>query len=133
MITIGQAQPNVNRLMWAAVALAAIVAMTYVMIEAGFLGVGDLLPAGEPAPIVYVAAGSYLVGGLLVLARLRWLWIAGAVMNALVMLFFFLMYLERPSVLLSPGGIMTKAAQLLLEVSLIYLIFFGSPRLRDRR
>jgi hypothetical protein len=69
----------------------------------------------------------------LVLARLRWLWIAGAVMNALVMLFFFLMYLERPSVLLSPGGIMTKAAQLLLEVSLIYLIFFGSPRLRDRR
>ena len=55
----------------------------------------------------------------------------GAVINALVILFFFSMYQERPAVLLSPGGIVSKAAQILLEVGLIYLIV--TDWLRSRR
>ncbi len=35
-------------------------------------------------------------------------------MNALVMLFFLRLYLNRPAVLFSPGGAVTKIAQLLL-------------------
>jgi len=38
------------------------------------------------------------------------------------MLVFFSAYLERPAVLFSPGRVIAKAAQLLLEVGLIYLI-----------
>jgi hypothetical protein len=69
-----------------------------------------------------VAAGSYLLGGLLILVHSRWLWIVGAVINALVILFFVMAYQNRPTVMFSPGGLATKAAQLLLEVSLLYLI-----------
>ena len=54
--------------------------------------------------------------------RRRWLWISGAVINALVMLFFFRLYQDRPTVMFSRGGIVTKAPQLLLEATLIYLI-----------
>jgi hypothetical protein len=58
----------------------------------------------------------------LILARRRWLWIVGAVINALVILFFINLYQDRPEVLFSPGGLVSKAAQLSLEVVLIYLI-----------
>jgi hypothetical protein len=104
------------------VALSGIAALAYVLIAWGMLAVGDLQVAEDGGPIVYVAAVCYLIGGLLILARRRWLWIAGAVINALVILFFVQMYLERPAVLFSPGGLASKAAQLLLEVTLIYLI-----------
>jgi hypothetical protein len=74
----------------------------------GTLGVGDLQTAEGPA-IALVAAGCYLMGGLMILLHRRWLWIVGAVINALVIMF-------------SAGGLTTKAAQLLLEVCLLYLI-----------
>ena len=77
---------------------------------------------------MYVAAGCYLLGGLLILLRWLWLWITGAVINALVILFFLMAYQARPAVLFSPGGLVTKLAQLLLEASLLYLIWSaGSP------
>jgi len=93
--------------------------------------VGDITAEEGPAGITYVAAGSYLVGGLLILLRRRWLWVMGAVINALVILFFFTRYQARPAVLLSPAGIVSKAAQILLEVGLIYLIV--SDWLRGRQ
>lgn len=107
---------------WLAVALAIIAALAYVMIAAGWLAIGDIVPAQEGGAVIYVAAGSYLVGGLLILARRRWLWVAGVMMNALVMLFYFQMYQARAAVLFSPGGLVTKLAQLALEAALLYLI-----------
>ena len=77
---------------------------------------------------MYVAAGGYLLGGLLILVRRRWLWIVGAVINALVILLFVMAYLNRPAVMFSPGGLITKAAQLLLEVVLLALIITGWHR-----
>ncbi len=76
----------------------------------------------KPAVIIYVAAGCYLLGGLLILLRWRWLLIFGAGINALVILFFFNLYKDRPGVILSPGGLVSKIAQILLEVALIYVI-----------
>jgi hypothetical protein len=128
--TVQQTHTNCVRVMWLAVALALIAALSYMMIQLGLLGVGDLQPGGGPAIIVYVAARSYLLGGLLILIRRRWLWIVGAVINALVILFFVMAYLHRPTVMFSPGGLATKAAQLLLEVSLLYLIMTGWHRSR---
>jgi hypothetical protein len=76
----------------------------------------------KPPAIIYVAAGCYLLGGLLILLRRRWLLIFGAGINALVILFFFRMYQDRPAVMFSPGGLVSKIAQILLEVTLLYII-----------
>lgn len=117
--------------MWLTVVLALLTAVAYVLIGFHILTVGDLQTSERPVTIIYVAASSYLVGGLLILAWRRWLWIASAVINAMVMLAFFNFYSERPAVLFSPGGLVSKAAQLLLEAGLLYLIL--ADWLRRRR
>ena len=123
MNTFQSTNNNHVRVMWLAVALALLAALAYMMIAWDFLSIGDLQTAKAGVVIIYVAAGSYLLGGLLIRLRQRWLWIIGAVINALVILFFINLYQERPAVMFSPGGVATKVAQLLLEVMLIYLIF----------
>jgi hypothetical protein len=121
-------QPTTRlHVLWLIVALAGLASVAYVLIGRKQLAVGDLQPTEQPAVLIYVAAGSYLLGGLLILLRHRWLWIVGAVINALVLLVFFSAYLDRPTVLFSPGGLLSKTAQLLLEGGLISLI------LTDRR
>jgi hypothetical protein len=109
-------------MIWLAVALAIVAAVSYAMIAQSILGVGDLPTKDAPSGIVYVAAGCYLLGGLLILLRRRWLWIFGIFMNTLVMLAFFNMYKARPSVMFSAGGLFTKIPQILLEVTLLYLV-----------
>src|SRR5689334_9189181 len=111
-----------ERVLWADVGLAGVAALAYLLIGTQVLAVGDLQQADAPPAIIYVCAGCYLLGGLLILLHRRALWIAGAAINALVMLVYFSAYAARPAVLFSPGGLLTKAAQLLLEVGLLYLI-----------
>ena len=113
---------NNTRTMWIAVALALFTAFSYILIQSKVLGVGDLQGGEKPAGIIFVAAGCYLVGGLLILTRNRWLLLFGAFINAMVIFFFFSMYQGRPSVMLSPGGLVSKIAQVLLEIVLIYVI-----------
>jgi len=117
-----QSTNNHVRIMWTAVALAIFTAIAYLLIAFNILGVGDLQGMEKPPAIIYVAAGCYLLGGLLILLRRRWLLIFGAGINALVILFFFNMYKDRPAVMFSPGGLVSKIAQILLEVALIYVI-----------
>jgi hypothetical protein len=122
MATIRQTPDNRIRLLWLAVILALAAALAYVLIALNVLAVGDIQATERPPTIIYVAAGSYVIGGLLILARRRWLWVFGAIINAFVILFFFQLYQDRPAVLLSPGGLLSKAAQIILEITLIYLI-----------
>lgn len=122
MIALRRQQVDLHRVMWLAAGLAWVTAVIYLLIESGLLGVGNLQPEEGPAVIVFIAAACYALGGLLILLRRRWLWIIGAVMNGLVIWFFLSMYWERPSVMFSPGGIISKMAQILLEAALIYLI-----------
>lgn len=117
-------------IIWLAVGLALLATLSYLLIQLGALGVGNLRPAEMPSVIVSVAASGYLLGGLLILARRRWLWIAGAMINALVILFFVLAYLHRPAVLFSPGGLVTKMVELLLEGCLLALIVTSWHRSR---
>lgn len=77
------------RILWAAVALAIFTALSYVLMAANVLGVGDLKTDEKPAAMILVAAGCYLLGGLLILIRSRGLLLFGAGINALVILFFF--------------------------------------------
>jgi hypothetical protein len=108
--------------MWLAVGLSLLAAISYLLIERQLLPVGDLRAADRPAAIVLVAAACYALGGLSILVRRAWLWAVGAGINLLVILFFALAYLARPAVLFSPGGLATKGAQILLEVCLLALI-----------
>ena len=121
MNTFQSTNNNHVRVMWLAVALALLAALAYMMIAWDFLSIGDLQTAKAGVVIIYVAAGSYLLGGLLIPLRQRWLWIIGAVINALVILFFINLYQERPAVMFSPGGLVSKISQILLEIALIYV------------
>ena len=121
---------NFGRGLWLSVGLALITALAYVLVGSGVLAVGDAAHAEDGVNMAYIAAGFYFLGGLLILLRRRGLWIFGLVMNTLVMLFFFQMYQARPAVIFSPGGLSTKATQILLEVTLIYLIFVNGRQPR---
>jgi hypothetical protein len=111
-----------TRILWTAVALALITALSYILMQFNLLGVGDLQTGEKPAGMIYVAAGCYLAGGLLILLRNRWLLLFGAFINAMVILFFFNMYQDRPAVMFSAGGLVSKIAQILLEVALVYVL-----------
>ena len=117
-----QNQRTQARVMWLAVGLAFATAQAYILMQMNVLGVGDLTGAEKPAGLIYLAAGGYVLGGLLILMRRRWLWIVGLIINGMVILAFVNFYAARPSVLLSPGGLVSKLAQLLLELALLYLI-----------
>jgi hypothetical protein len=114
--------PSQRRILWLAVGLAILTAVAYLLMIWNVLGVGDLQMDEKPAGIIYFAAGCYLVGGLLILLRNRWLLLFGAFINAMVIFFFFNMYQNRPAVMFSPGGLISKIAQILLEIALIYVI-----------
>ena len=122
LVTTPEPAVTARYVVWAAVALALLAALSYLLINAGVLAVGDVPREAGSLTIATIAAGCYFLGGLLILLRRRWLWIIGLVMNTLVLLFYFQMYQNRPTVIASPGGLATKIAQILLEVCLIYLI-----------
>lgn len=115
---------------WGAAALALLAALGYLLISLHVLAIGEFTGDEGPAGFFYAAAGFYLASGLLILTRRRWLWLTGALINALVIIFFIQMYANRPDVLFSPGGLVTKIAQLCLEGLLIYLIiaYYGRQR-----
>ena len=119
---------NQRSLMWGAVGLALLAALAYLLIALHVLGVGDITEAEGPAGIVFICAGCYLLGGLLILLRKRWLWMVGAGINAMVVMFFIMAYVERPAVMFSPGGLATKIAQVLLELALVGLIVSASRK-----
>lgn len=119
-----------GRALWLAVGIALLAALSYVLIGLEVLGVGDLSASERPAGIIFAAAGGYALGGLLILLHRRWLWVIGAVVNAMVISIFLMGYLDRPAVLFSAGGLVSKGVQIVLECALLYLIVTGARRAR---
>jgi hypothetical protein len=109
-------------IMIACMVLAFIAAVFYELLGAHIITAASL--TGTPATqiIIFVAGGCYILGGLLILLKKRWLWIVGLVMNTLVLVVFFTMYSQNPAVIFSLPGLGTKIPQVLLEAGLIYLI-----------
>jgi len=102
--------------------LALISALIYVLLILGIMKVGDMIPdEGAPAYFYIIPAG-YAIGGLLILLKKRWLWITGAALNSIPIVVFYIAYAERPDIMLSAPGLISKIAQVLLEIGLIYLI-----------
>lgn len=110
---------NAKYFIWLAVGLALFTALTYTLIALGILSVGDPQVARDGGAIVYIAAGCYLLGGLLILLRNRWLLLFGASINMMVIFFFYSMYQTRFEVMFSPGGLISKLAESLLEILLL--------------
>ncbi len=113
---------NQTRILWAGVALAFLAALSYLLMELNVLGVGSIQGDEKPAGIALVAGGCYLLGGLLILLRKKGLLGFGALINLMVILFFFSMYQNRPEVMFSAGGLASKASQVLLEAALLVLL-----------
>ncbi len=114
---------------WArAIALACFVlalaaGVFYVLMGVGVMTVPALSAEEAPPAIAYIAAGCYVVGGLFVLVRKRWLRALGLAANTLVIVIFFVMYNQKPDIMFSLPGLTTKIAEVLLEVGLLYLVF----------
>ena len=121
-----------RKVMLGCAALAIISAVAYTLMGVGILQAGDL--TGDTMPsFYYVIPGGYVVGGLLILVRKRWLWITGAIVNAFTILVFYANYAARPDVMLSAPGLITKIAQVLMEIGLIYLIAtYRSSRVMEK-
>jgi hypothetical protein len=103
--------------------LAFIAAVFYLLLGAGVITAGSLMGTTVTRAFIFVAGGCYILGGLLILMKKRWLWIIGLVMNTLVMAIFFIMYSgKNPAVIFSLPGLGTKIPQIILEVGLVYLI-----------
>ena len=111
-----------KNIMLVCLTLALISALIYVLLGIGIMHAGDLTSDDGIPAFFYIIPGGYVIGGLLVLLKKRWLWITGAVINALPIVIFYAAYAARPDVLLSTPGLITKIAQVLLEIGLIYLI-----------
>lgn len=71
MVAVQAERRNQAQVTWIAVGLALVAALAYVLMQMNVLGVGDLAAGEKPAGIIYVAAGGYLLGGLLILLRRR--------------------------------------------------------------
>jgi hypothetical protein len=109
-------------LMIACLVLSLVAAAVYILMGTDVISVPGLKSGDAPPGIVFAAGGCYILGGVLILARRRWLWITGLVMNTLVLVIFFMMYNQKPEIMFSVPGLGTKIAQILLEAGLVYLI-----------
>lgn len=106
-----------------ATALAILAAIVYFAIGLGMVPEDFMSP---PAPVMLAAGLAYLVGGGLILVARRWLMLAGAVGNALVLLLFVASALMGKATIdgLSLSG---KAAQVLLGALLVWFVKRMSP------
>jgi hypothetical protein len=113
----------------ACAALAFIAAVVYALVGINVISIPRPGTAEAPVAIFYIAAGCYFAGGLLVLGRRRWLWAVGLAANTWVIAIFFLAYHQKPEMMVSAAGLVTKIAQVLLEAGLIYLVVARSRAL----
>jgi hypothetical protein len=111
-----------KRTMLICLILALISAVFYVLLQTNVITVPSDSAEDGPRWFGYIMAGCYILGGLLILLKKRWLWIVGLVLNTLIIVVFIIMYIHKTDVLFSAPGLGTKIAQILLEAGLIYLV-----------
>jgi hypothetical protein len=121
------------KLKWALVILALIAALGYFLMGVGVINVPDqpLKDASSdmdaPPGFDWIMFGGYVIGGLLILLKKRWMLITGAVLNAIPIIGFYAMWASRTDVMFSAPGLMTKIPQILLEIGLIYWLVKTKP------
>jgi|WetSurMetagenome_2_1015567.scaffolds.fasta_scaffold15855_2 hypothetical protein len=115
-----------RRVVWGCIAMALIAAITYVLLGVGVIHAGDLSGKDMPS-FFYVIPAAYVIMGVLILSRWRWIRIASAAVVALTILVFYVRYAGQPDVMWSAPGLITKIAQIFLLAGLIYLLAKTRP------
>jgi hypothetical protein len=115
-----------RRVLWACIAMALVAAIGYILMGVGVIHPGNLSGDNMPS-FFYIIPLVYIVMGVLILSRWRWIRIASAVVVALTILVFYTRYADQPDVMWSAPGLITKIAQIFMLVGLIYLILKTRP------
>jgi hypothetical protein len=102
--------------------LAWIAALVYLMIGAGLIDVPGLGVENFPPILAYLAAGTYAIGGALILFEKRWLRIYAITVNTFVIVMFYGLYAGNTGVIFSVPGLATIISQITIEAGLTYLI-----------
>jgi hypothetical protein len=111
---------------WGCIAMALIAAIGYILMGVGVIHPGNLSGDNMPS-FFYIIPLAYIVMGVLILSRWRWIRIASAVVVALTILVFYTRYAGQPDVMWSAPGLITKIAQIIMLGGLIYLIVKSKP------
>jgi hypothetical protein len=123
----------VENFKWVLVILALVAALGYLLMGVGVITVPDKplndTSADNDAPpgFDWIMFGAYVAGGLLILFKKRWLFITGAVLNAIPIIGFYAIWASRTDVMFSAPGLLTKIPQILLEIGLIYWLVKSKP------
>jgi hypothetical protein len=111
-----------KNVMLVCVIMALAASLVYLLMFLNILIPDELASEEGLPPFFLIIPGGYLLGGLLVLVKKRWLWITGAAVNTFTICVFYATYAVRPAIMLSAAGLLTKIAQVILEIGLIYLV-----------
>ena len=111
-----------KKIMYISLALAMIAALGYFLMGINAIHAADLTQEDAPPGFVWIACAFYVISGLLLLQKKRWMLIALSIINVFPIAVFYLMWADRTDVMSSAPGLITKIAQILLEAGLIYLI-----------
>jgi hypothetical protein len=108
------------------IAMALVAAIAYVLMGMGIIHPGNLTDEAMPS-IFYVIPAAYVIMGILIVSRWRWIKVASAAVVVLTILVFYAKYAGQPDVMWSAPGLITKIAQVLMLAGLIYLIVKSRP------
>jgi hypothetical protein len=113
---------TIKTVMLVCVVMALAAALVYLLMFFNIIIPDELASEEGLPPFFLIIPVCYAIGGFLVLLKKRWIWITGATINAFTICVFYAMYAARPAIMLSAAGLLTKIAQVILEIGLIYLI-----------
>jgi len=111
---------------WGTFIMALIAAIAYILMGMGVLKAGNLTDDAMPS-FFYIIPTAYIIMGVCLFLRWRWVRIAEAVIVFFTIAVFYARYFDQPDVMWSAPGLITKLAQILMLAGLIYLLVKGKP------
>ena len=119
------------KIKWVLLVLALVAASGYLLMGIGVIHAADLTLDDAPPGFTWIAGVFYVIAGLLMFLKNRWIYTAFSIINILVIAVFIFMWAGRTDVLFSLPGLMTKIPQILLEIGLIYLLLKSKSAARS--
>jgi len=111
---------------WGTFVMALLAALAYILMGMGVIHPGNLDDGSRPSFFYLIPAG-YILMGVLVFFKWRWIRFASAALVALTIIVFYTKYAGQPDVMWSAPGLITKISQVLMLAGLIYLIVKSRP------
>ena len=106
---------------WGSLTMALVSAVVYVLMGIGVMHSGNLTGDSMPS-FFFIIPLAYLLMGILLLSRWRWIRVVDAILVLFTIIVFYARYADQPDVMWSAPGLITKIAQVLMLAGLIYLL-----------